>query len=654
MAGPTAKVAYRIWAPLWRDDTIFTRLTEFLTRTGQRVDEVALFNAYIHVPGRELGEVDRACAVLAERMARLREAGIPSVGINVLGTMGHGIHRGARPMPFQQGTSPDGGEGAGICITAPQFLEYTTALYRRMADARPAFVWMDDDLRYQPGRACFCGRCLEAFGWPEGREKLTAGLRDPAGAELRARWSAFLADQLTGLCRRIAEAVRSVDDRIDVGIMTVGHSCTTYGNYPIRRMFDAAGAVKCRPGHGYYCDDPRCGMVGKALDVARQVRELPGHVLDIQYELENWPYVTFDKAVATVTNECTMSLAAGCNGVALNALSECSDRFDDYRPLARAVAAHRPVWDRLADACAGMSLRGFWPADHTELAARRWDVAAWPACTEPADYEIQRPCRLGEMGIPLTADRRAACGVLLAGRVAEAFGTDELRDMLAGAVYLDEKALEVLWAKGLGEQTGVRPSERVFTCFERLATHPLNGPEAGNGRRAMHYSDSATLLEPVGGAPVETLAEAVASESWTPLGPCMTACTNELGGWVVVATYQPWQYLGRTGKRRQLQSVFDWLAGGRMPVRIDAPVRVWPMVRLEPAAGRGVAVLQNMALDPTPPLPVRMGVSADRVVRLTCAGQVDLPARPDGDATRIDVPALAPWEQAVLLASARP
>ncbi len=641
-------MAYRIWAPLWQDEAVFERLLCWLTETDQRVDEAALFNSYVHVPGRELEKVDEIVAGLADRIPRLGRAGIESVGINVIGTMGHSIHRGARPMPFETCVTLEGDPADRICPTSEGFRSYTVELYRRMASAGPAFIWMDDDMRFDTNRGCFCDRCLAALGWSDGRAALRDALRSPDGGELRRRWSAYLADLLTTICREISEAVTGVDPSIEVGIMTVGHSCTTYGNYPIREMFLQSGATKSRPGHGYYCDDPRGGIIAKTMDVARQVRELPDGVDDIQFELENWPYTTLDKSVRTVVNECVASIQAGCNGIAFNALSESCDRFEEYLPLSRAVGAEQGMWDRLVRATEGTQLRGFWPADHTELVARRWDVSDWPRCGNRAEYDMQGPLELAELGIAMTASPQAACGALLCGRIIEAFDEGTLRAVLAGGAYLDEKALGVLWSRGLGELAGVRPGEQVFTCFERLADHPLNGALAGDGRRAMHFQDYATLLEPVGEG-VGVLASAIASEGWRELGPCMTAYDNELGGRVIVSTYAPWRWLGRVAKRTQLQNVFDWLAGGRMPLRIDAPVRVWPTMRTTEAGDRAVILLQNMALDPTGPLPVRVAGSYSTVVRLTPDGQATVPARADDGLTHVDLPSLAPWEQAILL-----
>jgi hypothetical protein len=69
------------------------------------------------------------------------------------------------------------------------------------------------------------------------------------------------------------------------------------------------------------------------------------------------------------------------------------------------------------------------------------------------------PTRNAELGLPLNPDPRSACGTLLAGKVAEAFSSDELRDMLRKGVLMDAFALQVLWSQGLGELAGVKPGQ---------------------------------------------------------------------------------------------------------------------------------------------------------------------------------------------------
>ncbi len=644
---PRLTLSWRIWTPIWRHADTFAALVDWLTAHPRAVDEIALFSDFIHVPGKPIEQVRDDASLLAERMAALREAGVASVGINVLGTMGHGIHRGARPMPFEPNITPEGGPGKGLCPSDPAFRRYVSQLYTAMAEARPAFIWVDDDVRMTVGE-CLCERCLAGSGMGLDRPALVAALNSPEGGEVRRRWSEYLADTLVALCDEIRRAIDAVDPAIETGLMVVGYSIQTHGQYDIGRMIEALRTSRVRPGCGYYNDDAPRQLLTKVVDVGRLVRDCPPRVANIQYELENWPYITLDKAVATVIHECTASLMMGCNGVAFNALSECATQFIEYDPLAEAVEAQRPVWQGLLDAADGLPIVGFWPADHPERMARREVKEGEGWALRGGPYDINTALQLGEMGIPLTPDSAGACGTLLTGRIAEAFSDEELRAMLAGAVYLDPDALEVLWSRGLGELTGVRPGAMVEHCFERQTAHALNGPDAGAGRRVMHYADVGRPLEPMADD-VADLAHLVREVDESDAGCCLSLFENPLGGRVAVSSYSPWIRLGRSAKRRQLQAVFDWLARGRMPVRIDATVRVWPVLRSDPSTGRSVLMLLNTALDATGPLAVRLLGEARRAWRLTPAGPEPLSVRSDGPFARIDLPALAAWECAVVV-----
>jgi hypothetical protein len=95
----------------------------------------------------------------------------------------------------------------------------------------------------------------------------------------------------------------------------------------------ALGARRGRPGHGYYTDELPRALLNKSFDVGREVRDYPSEVKTVEYELENYPYITLDKAVRTVLNECTAALIMGCNGIAFNALKDCEGTLEDYEPL---------------------------------------------------------------------------------------------------------------------------------------------------------------------------------------------------------------------------------------------------------------------------------------------------------------------------------
>jgi hypothetical protein len=410
----------------------------------------------------------------------------------------------------------------------------------------------------------------------------------------------------------------------------------------------ALGARRGRPGHGYYTDELPRALLNKSFDVGRQVRDYPSEVKTVEYELENYPYITLDKAVRTVLNECTAALIMGCNGIAFNALKDCEGTLEDYEPLLRGVAAERPIWEALLEGAAGLPLVGLWPADNRLLMAnRKVDTTGW--FWEHGVYDIQQPNPLAELGLPLTPDPRSACGTLLAGKVAEAFTSDELRDMLRKGVLMDAFTLQALWSQGLGELAGVKPGQPFPSgVTERLTNHSLNGRYAGDGRDALvGPEDGVFSLVPVAEG-VGDLAHLVRYDG-ADMGSCFTTYTNPLGGRVAVASYAPWQRMGRGAMRHQLLAVADWLAGGRMPVVIEQMVRIAPLVRCSSDGQRIAVVLLNTALEPSGPVTLRLRAQPQQVSLASAEGAKPLRARHERNETVLDLPSIPAWQTAVLL-----
>ncbi len=646
-------LAYRISPSQWNTDAQFRRLLDFLAANRAGVDEISLFDEDFPRPARaSLEALAGLTDAWGRRISQLHSAGYRA-GINVLWTLGHqDVPDVPLPkMPFQPMVGHDGrASNACMCPNDPAFRNYIRERYRAAARAKPDFIWVDDDFRMSHHGVlypCFCPICLGKFGRQRDRAALVRQLNSPAEGEIRRAWTEFCASSLESLAGDIGRAVREVDPGIDVGLMTIGYSHSTYAGYPFTRAMRALAANRGRPGHGYYSDETPRALIGKTLDVGRQVRDYPAEVKAIQYELENYPYIELDKAARTVLNECTLALMMGCNGIAFNALKECAGTLDDYAPLMRAIAAERPVWNGLLAATKGLQLSGLWPADHPLLMANRTvDAAGW--FNEGPLYNIQQPNQLAEIGIAFTPDRRSACGVILAGKVAEGFSVEELRAILSGGVLLDGTALEVLWNRGLGELTGVKPGEKFrYSVLERFSDHPMNGSDRGDGREALiGPADNTCSLVPVA-SDVASLASLVRYDGKN-CGSCFSIFTNRLNGRVAVASYSPWRRLGRGAKRRQLIAVTDWLTRGTLPVIIEQTVRVAPFVRLDRERRRVALVLFNMGFDPSGPLTLRLRAQPKSMRLITAHGTQDLVVRQTAVEVRVDVPSLPPWHAAAL------
>jgi len=653
-------ISYRIFPGQYESDEQFSHLLEFLKEYPDAVDEIALMDENFPAPaGLPLEAVEKLAERLEKRITELRRTGIRSVGINVAHTLGHWDVPGMDFTPLPPEIGHDGTRSLTcMCHNSPEFRDYIQKKYSLMAGTGADFIWVDDDFRaHNKGTryACFCSLCLRKFGRDKERAGLVAKLNLPENTSLRRDWTEFLAASHEELARDIHNAVVSVDPRVELGLMTIGYSISTYGGYPIHRWMTAMGASRGRPGHGFYTDDQPRKLINKVLDVARQVRDYPSGVRTIAYELENAPYITLDKSVRTMINECTLALMMGCNGFALNILNRYEGTLKDFHPHMQAITKERGQWKTLVNSSKGLPLRGFWPADHPMLMTNRIvDEKGW--FTEEGVYNIQAPNQLFEMGIPFAADPAHAQATILAGRVAEAFTTEELKAMLSQSVILDPFALDVLWERGLGELTGVKPGGDVQLGYgtlqrvavtERFTGHPLNGSDAGFVREAYtSIPEKPGTLVPVSEGVID-LSRLIRHDG-TDLGSCFTLYTNELGGRVAVSSYAPWNKIGLGPKRRQLIAVADWLSKEKLPIIIDQTVRVAPFIR-QSSDGRLVAVLLNTSLDPTGTLTVRLRTTPGQVSMVSVNGFRPLSTKIDKGETIVEVPSIPPWTSITLM-----
>jgi len=662
MARSHAKLAWRIGVGNYETDEAFARLLALIRDHRPIIDEVCLFETVTHHLYLPIDLLERRATRIAECLGAIRAEGVPSVGINVLTTLGH-MNEGwdyMPALPFPAMVGHDGAVSLGCaCPTSPELAVYLWRKYTLMAEARPDFLWVDDDIRmhhHGVAYACFCSHCLLRFAEETGlghtRETLVAALSLPEQGELRGQWIAHNVRTIESLLSHVREAIDSVDPRIATGLMTAGPGWCTYSGVAFDRWFAALRATKSRPGGGFYSDDAPKGMIAKALEVGRQRQGLPESVGDRQYELENFPYQVLRKSSRTLVNECTLSLAAGMNGIAMNALGMGEGAFGDYGGHLARIAAARPMWEALVEHAEGLPTAGLWPVWTSTLMAERrvrpgedwFALSGW--------YDTTRAYILAEIGLPLATDR-PGCGVILTGRVAEGFGNESLIRMLSGGAILDTMALAVLEARGFADLAGVRIARRVTNgVAERFTGDPLNGPYAGELRdcRVEFWGDAmgqADVLEPTQEG-VHILAE-MENYFQEPYGPCLTAFENEHGGRVAVLGYAPWMFVHSAAKRTQLQNIADWVTRGACPVRIEETVPLVPFVRMSEDRARWLVVLLNAGFDEVPDATVRVRAPAGPVRALSEGGEVPACVAEGPGEQTIQLAPIAPWHVVCVL-----
>ena len=657
MLRPTFRVSWRVGLGYSEYDEKFSELLGLIDEFRPLVDEIALFETVTHHLYIPLPDYADRAALLGRRLAQLREHGVPGVGINVLTTIGHKDEAWDYnvPLPFQGMVGHDGQVSRGCaCPNTPELRAYIREKYRLTAQAGPDFIWVDDDIRIQSHSVtwpCFCPTCLGLFArrterqWT--REGLVAALEAPAGGALREAWIAHNGDTIASLLATVRAVIDEVDPAIETGLMTAGAHWSSYSGPDHPRWFAALRASKSRPGGGFYRDDPRTPLLGKALDVGHQRAMLPETVTDCQYELENFPYQRLAKAAATVTNEFTMALAMGLNGIACNWLGY---HARESRHQLEAALSMLPVWDRLVQSTAGLPTVGLWGAWTWQSAARRQVHPGESWFTVPYDMTLDP---LALIGLPASVDPAHASAVVLRGRVTELFAEGELRSFLSGPVLMDSTALEVLEQRGLGDLTGVAIRARHDNgLVERFGDDPLNGEFAGEVRdaRIEFWGDArgqADELEPL--EPSVRVLSRLEDYSHRAHGPCLTVYENSLGGRVAVLGYAPWMFLESVAKREQLLNLSDWLTGGKLPVRIGPAVPVAPVVRLDGTRTRGAIVLHNWGLDAVEGATLQIRAPRTSARLLTPESEAELPTIPHATPWTVALPRLEAWSTTVLL-----
>lgn len=662
-----ATISLRIGTPYWRDAAWRKRLLAALRAYRETIEEVALFTSATHPP-LPLATVRELAAEAAEILPEFRAAGL-SAGINHLATIGHLNENLAHSLnePWTRLTDIDGAvEEGNYCPNDPEFRQYVHDSYVALARAQPDFIWVDDDVRLQGHgkviHACFCDRCLALFSAESGHSWTREELREVFGSgtpaerlAMRKLWLAHNRRTMRELLAHIRAAVDAVDPTLPVGLMTGEnfYSGCAYDEWA-RTLAGAQGtSVMWRPGGGFYTDDWTAGLLCKAHSIGRQVATLPAVVVDIQSEIENFPYQRLKKAASTLALEVAAYIGAGCTGAALNCIGFVdADPEREYLPYFDAVRDCRAFLDRAVAAFGRSPAAGVWQAlDRDEYATVHAD-GDWTAA-----YGWHSPTALvewAEIGLPPAYGREGAAMTVLSGDSCLAFSREELGDLLAGGVLLDGPALRRLAALGFAEDIGFEVvGVREDDTIEQFTADPLNGPLAGAQRDCRQsfkgWSQPAYLLRPLSPT-ARVLAEGV-DYGGASHGAVLGIFENARGGRVAVCGYFPWSYLQTYAKTLQMKTLCRWLSRESLSALVGSyhKIAVWSH---RDTAGRPALLLANVSLDPADQVRLLVRGAGPLILTRMDGREEPLPPRgTDGPYTVFDIPHIAAW-QAVLLTPA--
>lgn len=556
----------------WYDEERFSHLLHLLDESPCDITQIALFTASTHIP-LPLDELSHRVDIMKIRLDTLRSAGF-SGGINILSTNGHhneNLDAGlGDEFTYMTNILGDGCRGS-YCIRSQHFLEdFVVPCYTILANAKPDFIWIDDDVRYvhmPVGNGCFCDHCLNTFNKKYNtfytRETLRTALNQ-FDVPLRKHWLDHNSDALCDLFRIIGKTVRDINPDIILGFMTgeryfEGYQFAAYadalsenGTYPIM----------WRPGDGAYTDINFDAIIEKQERIGRQNAYLPKYINIIQTEIENFPYQLLKKTPKSTAIEVAMSMTVGCTGAAFNILpSETGESLDAIKPHLRAINRLTPFYRTTAELLKGLSPEGIhtgWRIDSQAAVP----VGEFAAMTGEMYATYAR--ELFFFGLPECYDKDKANVVTMTGQSAAVLNDDEIRVLLSKGVYLNVSALTHLRERGFGDVLGFSVGDMIpVDARECYADHPLNeGFVNGirNCRQSFYYGDGFSLNPEA--ASCQCLSSLVNYQNRVLCDCTSGIYENNLSGRVCVAGYYPYSWISDTFKTQQLKRLFVWLSRG--------------------------------------------------------------------------------------------
>jgi hypothetical protein len=649
-----AFISFRIGVPQWMPERRYRELLSLFEKHKGVTDEITFFTSPTHPP-IPLEEMKRRCAILAQRIPQAKALGYRA-GINVLSTMGH--HNENLPHSlagdYTRVTDPDGNVSQGsFCPNDPRFQDYVRELYRFAAQAKPDYLWIDDDVRlagHMPvGLTCFCDRCLALFARESGTKHTRAGLKAALFAgppeqrmAVRRAWLAHNRASIERLLALVERTVHAEWPTMPLGFMTGERF---YEGYDFDRWAQVLAGpdrapVYWRPGGGFYEDTWTSGLGGKSHEVGRQVSLLPPEILSIQSEIENFPYHRLKKAAHITVLEAASHMGAGCTGAAFNVLSGNDEPLDEFEPMVAAIRQARPLFDLAAK--------------HLQRARPVGLYAAWDKDSWAADHGmLGQANQTWEIGLPAAYSPAGAAVTLLFPPSIATLTDADVRKVLSAAAYLDAETLDALNRRGFGELTGLAVEKALpVDCIEELTDDPLNGPFAGRQRdcRQSFYHVPGHVLRTTS-PQVRTLARLVDYGGQQQAATSMAVFENPAGGRIAVCGYFPWSFLHSLSKSAQMKSVMRWLARDRLPGYVASFHKVNLWVR-QPAAGRLAVALVNSSFDPAVELDVALLTAADQVRAYDMQGReaVIRSGRSDGPYRHFTLSTVEPWSMRLLVA----
>lgn len=654
-------VSFRIQVVQWMSEVRYSALLDMFDHYKGVTDQITFFTSATHAPTPP-DEFKRRMGILNKRMEQARQRGYRT-GINILTTIGHhnenlenSLKGHYTPMTNIAGDVCHG----TFCPNDPHMQEYIRKLYVYMAEVNPDYIWIDDDIRFAHmpiGYGCFCDHCLKIFEKETGmrytRESLRSAMDEGTESEklsIRKAWLQHNRNTISQLLKLIDATVHSVNPDISLGFMTGDRFYEGYDfdNWADILSGEGYNRVLWRPGGGYYDDHINNHLFLKIHSVGRQVALLPQTVVQIESEIENFPWQPLNKAANITAFESCAYIAAGSTGTAYNVLSGYDEPLDQYAPLLKRLQEVRPFCDLMARTLGRSHLAGiqtFWNKNSYitgNLKDGNWLGSGFPVVV----HEFY------ETGLPACYSNEHAQVTILGRDNVMALSKEDITRLLSGGVYTDALTLKRLNEMGFGDLTGFEVTgEKREDQIEKFTDHPLNGVFSGrerDNRQSFWYSPAYILN--VTNEKAQALTKLI-DYTGKDVAPCTTGIfENSLGGRICVAGYYPWSFMGSQSKSAQMKSVFRWLSKDRLPGYIASLHKINLWVR-EPQDGITALAFSNSSFDTARnvELMLRTEKRTIKVYDMECNAKIIAAGDEENGYRKFVIPEVEPWQMRLVV-----
>lgn len=549
----------------------FKKNLDAIKRNIDVVDEATLFVDTWHHGYVPFDMQQRFLDVIDDRIARIKEAGVKSVGINVLCTIGH-TEDGAGLMPkadMQYMMDIEGNEsGSCLCYSDKRFNDYIEKRYSLFAKTDADFLWIDDDVRIPNHgvvkECCFCPECLRVFNERNNTDYSIEYIRENfhKNEELKSLWLKTSNDTLISLMTRIRKVIKQTNPHMEIGFMDT-HLNSSYD------LIRESGATMLRPGGGFYSDRNLKEMFKKGFSIQKTVKKYPESIKDIQYEYESYNFRTYEKSVAISETETSYISFLGCNGSMYNRWDwDIADKFYD---MMRKSASK---WDTLTDINNGCKNAGVFCANNVYAS------------------------RLNELGIPVTAYFENAVSSFIIGNDWNEFDDDGVNEILSKNVYTDGRGLEILNERGFEKYTGMTV-KKTYPCavVERFLNHPFNGKYDDSYRHIsmdiFHDTDAYAICADKKAEALSYIETIVDDRD-----DSFFIYESEYGTKIAVDGCLMSNQMNLISKRHQIVNVLEWLSGNKLQVMFDENIQLVPTITVDGKGGMNIMLI-NSSLDET-------------------------------------------------------